>query len=182
MPLFRCKRQMQTQEYLDRCHILLLLSVTLRMQMIMPSVSFVSAVPWVLWIVLEAYREMNSTQLLWELQMGVQDLTRGNYNQQLFVLDQKINHKKISGAFQIFTLCNSSILHVHLNLKPNVFLYRFATTVIVVDVTGTAVNQGPSFTAGTYNILVSEGIPSGSSVFASPVSHYLFQQCGFSVQ
>lgn len=54
------------------------------------------------------------------------------------------------------------------------FFYRFATTVIVVDVTGTAVNQGPSFTAGTYNILVSEGIPTGSSVFASPVSHHLF--------
>lgn len=50
------------------------------------------------------------------------------------------------------------------------FVFRFATTVIVVDVTGTAVNQGPSFSAGTYNIQVSEGIPIGSSVFTSPVS------------
>lgn len=41
----------------------------------------------------------------------------------------------------------------------------------MVGVTGTAVNQGPSFTAGTYNIRVSEGIPVGSSVFASPVRY-----------
>jgi hypothetical protein len=40
-----------------------------------------------------------------------------------------------------------------------------------VGVTGTAINQGPSFTAGTYNIRVSEGIPVGTSVFASPVRY-----------
>lgn len=69
-------------------------------------------------------------------------------------------------------------MHLNLQFGTNNFFYRFATTVIVVDVTGTAVNQGPSFTAGTYNILVSEGIPTGSSVFASPVSHHLFfYQC-----
>lgn len=103
LPLFRCKRQMQTQGYLDRCHILLLPSVTRGMQMIMPSVSFVSAVPWVLWIVLEASREMNSTQLLWELQMGVQDLTRGNYKEYLCVLDNEVNRK----YYRCFPKCHN---------------------------------------------------------------------------
>ncbi|KAJ8318063.1 hypothetical protein KUTeg_003154 [Tegillarca granosa] len=45
---------------------------------------------------------------------------------------------------------------------------KFGRTVVLVNVTGTLVNQGPSFAATTYNIIVSEGVEIGASVFTAP--------------
>lgn len=45
---------------------------------------------------------------------------------------------------------------------------KFGRTVVLVNVTGTLVNQGPSFAANIYNIVVSEGVSIGASVFTAP--------------